>query len=94
MTRQPIRPPAVVVCLGMGDDTFWQDHGRGPSGARPEFMWEGPATGVECAVCGVLTKHGEVEVEIRYGLDENATPTTYHLHLRCLSILEHERNGR
>lgn len=60
-------------------------------GRSPDRVSTAPATGATCAMCGVSTKQGEMEVEIEYGPGEGSNPQMFHLHPRCFFILERGR---
>ena len=56
----------------------------------PDRLWGGPATGDRCAVCGVSTTPGELELEIEFTRDSEGGRTTYHVHPLCFSIFNRE----
>jgi hypothetical protein len=62
----------------------------------PDKLWGGPATGDPCAICGVPTVPGSVELELQFTDDADGRMTTYRVHPHCFSIfnLELERLGR
>ena len=64
--------------------------GRLPN-RTPDHMWGGPATGARCVLCGASTRNGEVELEIEFAGGDAAVPMSYHVHLKCFSILDVER---
>jgi hypothetical protein len=81
----------------MSEDSFLRQKAREVIEAgnlpnrSPDHMWGGPGTGARCAVCGASMKHGDVELEIEFVHDDCPDSDTYHVHLRCFSILERER---
>ena len=64
--------------------------GRLPN-RTPDQMWGGPATGARCVLCGTTTRNGEVELEIEFAGGDAVPPMSYHVHLKCFSILDVER---
>jgi hypothetical protein len=54
----------------------------------PDKLWGGPATGDRCAVCGVSTTPGELELEIEFTREGGRT--RYHVHPLCFSIFNRE----
>jgi hypothetical protein len=56
----------------------------------PNQVWGGPGTGARCAICGSLTTHDEVELEVEFS---EGSPGSYYFHLRCFSMLELERQS-
>ena len=56
----------------------------------PHKLWGGPATGARCAVCGVPTTPGEVELELEFTGDSNAGRAKYQAHPRCFAIFSRE----
>lgn len=82
----------------MNDDTVLRqrareaiDRGRLPARA-PDQLWGGPGTRAECAVCGILTRYEEVELEIEFA--EGTAEGTYVVHPRCFTFLESELEKR
>ncbi len=78
----------------MNDDTVLRqrareaiDRGRLPARA-PDQLLGGPGTGEECAICGILTRYEEVELEIEFA------EGTYVVHPRCFTFLESEWENR
>jgi hypothetical protein len=57
----------------------------------PDKLWGGSATGARCAVCGVKTTPGAVELELEFTRDsEMGRTTTYFVHPHCFSIFSRE----
>jgi len=56
----------------------------------PDKLWGGPATGNQCAVCGVSTTPGQMELEIEFARDSETSRTRYHLHPLCFAIFNRE----
>jgi hypothetical protein len=56
----------------------------------PHEVWGGPATGVDCAVCGAPTIVGGVELEFKFPVGSKLGRTTYYAHPRCFSIFSRE----
>jgi hypothetical protein len=59
---------------------------------RPDRMWGGPGSGADCPICRVRVTPDELEFEIEFVRSgDNASPDRYHLHLRCFSVWNAER---
>ena len=57
----------------------------------PDKMWGGPASGAPCAICGVETTLGVVELELEFfGDSDKARTTNYSVHPHCFAIFNLE----
>lgn len=56
----------------------------------PDELLGGRANGDACAVCGVLTTPGEIELELLFTTGADRLRATYHVHPHCFSILNLE----
>jgi hypothetical protein len=53
---------------------------------EPDRMWGGPSLGGDCAVCGFLVRHGELELEIEFDGDGDRQTASYRVHVPCLAV--------
>jgi hypothetical protein len=62
---------------------------------RPDWLWGGPAHGVDCSVCGQPVSPGETAFEAEFGDPRQpaATRTAYSFHVRCFATWELERDN-
>jgi hypothetical protein len=80
----------------MNDDSVLYEKARAAMRAghlprrSPDRLWGGSATGVRCAICGVSTRSGEVELELEFTPDSGASRVSYRVHPRCFSIFSNE----
>jgi hypothetical protein len=60
----------------------------------PESTWGGPGVGVECAICGEVVKHDEVELETEFAGDgDNPDVDKRHFHVHCFAVWKSERQS-
>jgi hypothetical protein len=57
----------------------------------PDRMWGGAGSGAPCMVCRLPVKHEQTGLEIEYALHDGAGTSNHHVHVRCYSALETER---
>src|SRR5690348_2283486 len=56
----------------------------------PSKLFGGPASGAPCAVCGVPTAPGEVELQLEFDGSAGGSPMIYRVHPRCFSMVTRE----
>lgn len=61
----------------------------------PDKLWGGPSTGALCAICGIPTSSGSVELELEFAADDDGAATTHRVHPHCFSLftVEIDRSG-
>lgn len=66
--------------------------GGGLPRQAPERMWGGSGSGVNCAICGQRIGVDQLEYELEFG-GSGSGRASYHVHVRCCSQWERERNA-
>jgi hypothetical protein len=67
--------------------------GRLPS-RSPTRMWGGHGSGARCMICGDSVTSDELEYELEFApLEEGHSSTNRHVHIRCFSAWEFERQN-
>jgi hypothetical protein len=90
--------PALEHAAGPTDDqSVLREKAREVVGAakmperRPDRMWGGPGTGIECAICGSPVTRDQLEFEVQFGRDgDRPGPANYHVHVRCFTAWQSE----
>jgi hypothetical protein len=60
---------------------------------RPDRTWAGYGVGAACTICSTPVTHDELEFEIEFAPNgDNAGENTHHVHVRCFTAWERERN--
>lgn len=60
----------------------------------PDRMWAGPGLGSACAICRVLIRSDEIELELEFvASDGRGAPDCYFVHRDCYWALEQQRQA-